>query len=267
VSEIFQEVEEEFRREQMAKLWAKYRIPVVGGAVALVLAVAGYQGWTYWQAERISASSRSFDAAVQLQVGQNTKGAAEGFAKLSAEGTSGYAILAKFQEAALRAEMGEQKTALKLYEEISRESADPLFRDFAMLRSGLLTIESAALGDTKKRIEQIATGSGPWRVLAMELLAYASWREGKNDEALKLYAQIDAIPSVPANTKRRAMEMKALIEGGLTLAELNKLPAAPSTPSSLPGSMLLPPEPSAPSSLLGPADALVLPDPTQPPTP
>ncbi len=270
MSDVFQEVEEEYRREQMAKLWAKYRIPAIAGALVLVLAVAGYQGWTYWQAERISASSRGFDAALKLLETDDKKGAAERLAKLSADSTSGYSILAKFQEAALRAEMGEAKAALKLYEDISRGSSDPLFRDYAVLRASLLTIETASLDETKKRIESIAAGSGPWRVLAMELLAYASWRADKKDEALKLYAQIDATPDASPTAKRRATEMKAVIEGGLTLGDLKKLPAASATTPvlpSLPGSSLLPPETAAPSSLLGPDDAVILPDPTQPPSP
>ena len=266
MSDVFQEVQEEYRREQMAKLWAKYRIPAIGGALALILAVAGYQGWTYWNTQRISASSRGFDAALALLDNDDKKGSAERLAKVSADGTSGYALLAKFQEAALRAELGGQKTALKLYDEISRATSDPLFRDYAVLRAGLLTVETASLEDTKKRIDSIATGSGPWRVLAMELLAYASWRADRKDEALKLYAQIDATPSAPATTKRRATEMKALIEGGLTLADLKKLPSA-SAPATLPGSMLLPAEPAPPSSLLGPADAPILPDLFQPPSP
>ena len=44
MSDLFQEVEEEYRREQAAKLWTKYRTPLVAGVVALVVAVAGFEG-------------------------------------------------------------------------------------------------------------------------------------------------------------------------------------------------------------------------------
>jgi hypothetical protein len=65
VSDIFQEVQEEYRREQMAKLWAKYRVAIVGGATALIVAVAGYQAYSYWRSGVLEQSSRAYDAVSQ----------------------------------------------------------------------------------------------------------------------------------------------------------------------------------------------------------
>ena len=277
MSDVFQEVQEEYRREQMAKLWVKYRIPLIGGAVALVLAVAGYEGWTYWRNEQAMASSRAFDAGLKLLDSDDQKAAAERFAKLSGKAVGGYKVLAKLQEAAIREQSGEQVVAAKLFDEVARDSSDPIIGDMATIRSGLILIETASLADMKTRFQPIASGKGPWRTAAAELLAYASWRAGKSDEALKLYGEIVAADSSPEKAKRRATEMKALIEGGMTLADLNK--SLVNAPTSAPGASLLPfglepPKPDAPGSLLGPADMPALPDalqnpddPLKPPTP
>ena len=40
----------------------------------------------------------------------------------------------------------------------------------------------------------------------MEMLAYATWRAGKKDEALKIYADVQALPDVPQGVKRRSIE-------------------------------------------------------------
>lgn len=266
MSDVFQEVEEEYRRQQLAKVWEKYRIPMIGGAVALVLGVAAYQGWNYWHTEQVLASSRAFDAAVKELDGNDSKAAADRFAKLGEKGAGGYDLLAKLQVAGILGQAGNVAGALKAYDAIERDTSDPLFADLARLRAAILTVETASLEETHKRLDPIIAGSGPWRAGALEMLAYASWRAGKQEEAIKLYDQILALAGAPEKTQRRAKEMKALLEGGLTLAQLNK--SEPIMPSSTaPGLLpfgLTPPQPEAPGSLLGPADMPALPDPTQP---
>lgn len=263
VSDVFQEVEEEYRRAQMAKFWAQYRVPVIGGATALVLAVAGYQAWSYWRSEQIVASSRAFDSALKILEADDRKGAGERFAKLAKVGVAGYATLSRFQEAALRNDAGDRAAALKIYDEIAKSASDPLFGELAIVRSVLLTVETASLEETRTKIGGIAAGTSAWAPIGKELLAYASWRAGKKDEALKLYKQIIASDSVPEKTKRRSVEMKALIEGGLTLADINKLPPLPAGSSG--GMSLLPPA-DLPRSLLNPEDMPAIPDPLKPST-
>lgn len=264
MSDIFQEVQEEYRQQQAAKLWEKYRVAVITGVSALVLGVAGYQGWRYWHQGQVEASSREFEKIAELvAAGQgNEKDAADRLAKLAASGTSGYAMAAAFQEAGLRAQMGDIKAALKLYDGLATRVSDPLFRDYAKLRAAILVVETESLETVAKRLEPVAKGTGPWRAPAMEMLAYASWRGGKKDEALKLYKEVQAIDNAPKNIVRRANEMTTLINAGMKLSDLNVKPGTV-TPG---GSLLLPPttplQPTLddPASLLGPLTG-------QPPTP
>lgn len=283
MSDVFQEVEEEYRREQMAKLWKKYQVPIIGAAAALILGVAGFQGWNYWRARQLDASSRNLEAiAAKIDAGTGSeKSAADDLARLAATGAGGYPLAAQFQEAALRAELGDAKAAVKLYDAISAKgSGGAVFSDYARLRAALVLSETAPLAELETRLKPIA-GNGPcaygasaWCVQAQEILAYATWRAGKKDDALKIYANILALPlepevaiSAPGENKRyisrtiqrRAKEMSALIEDGMTLNDLKVQPALPAADNE---PLLLPPtpEPAQPSSLLGP-------DPVQPPTP
>ena len=45
--DLFREVNEELRREQMKKLWDKIGPLVIGGAVAIVVIIGGSQWWAY----------------------------------------------------------------------------------------------------------------------------------------------------------------------------------------------------------------------------
>lgn len=262
MSDVFQEVQEEYRREQMAKLWAKYRVAIVAGVAALIVGVAGYQGWTYWRARQLDASSRGLEAAAQMlsQGAGMEKEAADSLAKIAATGIGGYPLAAQFQEAALRAEMGDAKAAVEIYDSIAAKgSGGALMRDYANLRAAILLSETAPLDEIKNRLEPLVKGDSSWRLQAMEILAYAMWRAGKKDEALKLYADIQAAPNVPDGTKRRALEMSALISAGMKLSDIKTPLLLPPGPSSGIEPLLLPPTPSPapedPSSLLGPSPA------------
>jgi hypothetical protein len=268
VSDVFQELQEEHRRQQLADLWKKIQIPVIGAAVLAVLAVGGYQYWTYWRGEQALASSRAFDAGMREIEADNAKGAIERFQKLGEKAVGGYALLARLQEAALHGRTGEVDKAVKLYEQVARDHSDPLFSGLAVMRAALLTVETASLDDMRKRLDPLAAKAGPWQAGALELLAYANWRAGKGADAIKLYEQVLAMPAAPEKLKRRAEEMKALLDGGLTFEFMNKrlISAAPGRPL-LPFG-LDPSTPLLPGSLFGQeAPEAPVPAPTETPAP
>jgi hypothetical protein len=271
-----QEIQEEYRRAQAEKLWQQYRVPLIAGITVLLLAVAGYQGWSYWHAGKVDESSREFERVAELVASGpgKEKEAADRFAKLAATASSGYAMAARFQEAGLRAEMRQFPAALKIYDEISASTSDPLFRDYAQIRAATLMLEAESLANTTKRLGSIAAGSGPWAVIAKELLAYASWRAGKKDEALKLYAEVIAAKNAPSGSARRAKEMTTLINAGLKLSDLNTKPGIstpgvtpmllqPAQPGQGPNPLLPDAAPPEEPGLLGPA----MPEQPTPPTP
>ena len=234
MSDVFQEVEEEYRREQMAKLWQKYRVAVVGRRGGIGCRCCRVPGLDLLARAPNRNSSRGFEiVAEKIASGAGReKEAADDLAKIAAGGAAGYPVAARFQEAALRAEMGDVKAAVKLYDAIVAKGAGgQLFRDYAQLRASLLLSETAPLDDIKKRLEPIAgsapcaTSASPWCVQAQEVLAYATWRAGKKAEALKLYEHILALEVEPETavtaqgeakryisriTNRRAKEMSAL---------------------------------------------------------
>jgi hypothetical protein len=283
VSDIFQEVEEEYRRQQMADLWKKYRILIIAGVSVIIGGVALYQGWHYWRTSLVEQSSRDFEKAAELiSVIANDKAkrdeAAKQLEKLANEGTSGYSLAAKLQAAALLSDFGNDKQAIAIYDEVANSGGDSVFRDYAQIRAALLTVDKATLDETKKRVEAIAQGNGTWRVLAMELLAYSSWRAGKTAEALKLYAEIQKVESVPNGSKRRALEMESLINSGMKVSDVKiptrtgipdasvlqpAMPEGGTAPLLLQPSTPAPAAPGAPATPTAPAPTT----PAQPPTP
>lgn len=283
MSDIFQEVQEEYRREQLAQAWTKYRVPIVASAVALVVAVAGYQGWTYWHDSMVANSSREFEVASQLMATPQTAAQAiPAFAKLGKEGWGGYPVVANFQEAAARAGSGDVKGAIALYDRIAADgTGGALFSDYARVRASILLVDTAPLGEIEKRLKDVAGSTSPWRISAEELLAYAYWRAGNKTEASRLLELIKANPLATSGAKQRATQFAAMIAAGLKVADLKKPAAAPAPALDMPLFPARPdinampteaPAPDAPSPPAAPTPAAPgaptnTPAPTTPPSP
>src|SRR3974377_444310 len=90
VSDIFQEVDEEVRREQLKKLWERYGNYIVAAAALVLAAIAAWRAYGWWQAKLAAENGAQFEAAISLAgTGKHTE-AAGAFAKNSAARTWGY---------------------------------------------------------------------------------------------------------------------------------------------------------------------------------
>jgi hypothetical protein len=66
VSDIFTEVDEEVRREQLKKLWERYSNLIIGAAILVVAAVGAWRGYEYWQARKAAEAGAAYEAALKL---------------------------------------------------------------------------------------------------------------------------------------------------------------------------------------------------------
>ena len=58
MSELFDEVDEDVRRDQLKKLWDQYSIYIVAAALLMVAAVGGWRGYQYLEAKKAAAGRR-----------------------------------------------------------------------------------------------------------------------------------------------------------------------------------------------------------------
>ena len=100
MSELFDEVDEEVRRDQLKKLWDQYSIYIVAGALLIIAAVGGWRGYQYLEAKKAAEAGSAFDAAVELSEQNKHAEAEAAFNKLAATAPSGYRMLARLRAAA-----------------------------------------------------------------------------------------------------------------------------------------------------------------------
>jgi len=212
VTDIFNEVDEEIRRDRMMAIWRRYGVFFIAAAVVLVLAVGGYEGWKAWQQKRAVEDAAAFGAAVELSRDGKHAEAAAAFRRLAAEGTPGYRTIASLRAAAAEAAAGDLGLAVLAYEQAAKDSAAaPLYRELAELMAAYERLDQADLAEMRRRLEPIA-GDGPWRHLARELLGLAALKAGDTAAARKSFAEVADDAAAPAGARARSAELLASLK-------------------------------------------------------
>jgi hypothetical protein len=210
VTDIFREVDEEVRREQLMKLWGRYQVLIIAAVFLVVAGVGGWRVYEWWETKRADEFGTRFEQAIALSDSGQHAEAEANFARIAEEGTSSYRPLARLRQATEVARR-DQAAAIKIYDEISRDAAvEQILRDLASVRAAALLIDQGSYNDARKLIEPIATQRRDFRHTARELLALAAWKAGDKAGASKWYAAILTDPEAPASSRSRVEMLMAL---------------------------------------------------------
>jgi hypothetical protein len=211
VSELFDEVDEDVRRDQLKKLWEQYSIYIVAGALLIIASVGGWRGYQYVEARKAAEAGAAFDKAVELSDASKHTEAEAAFADLAAKGPSGYRVLARLRMAT---EVANRDTAAaaKLFDEITADrSVDVAVQDLARIRAAQLLLETTTYPNMKERLEAAAAPGATFRHTARELLALSAWRA---NDAVATRQWLDLIANdgeTPPSLRSRAEALQALL--------------------------------------------------------
>jgi hypothetical protein len=211
---LFEEIDDELRQDRAHKLWRAYGHYVVGGALALVISVAGYQGWQKYQLSTRIADSRKFIAAAGLADANKFDAAFKAFAELSDSGGKGYQLLARFNQARLLAEKGEAGTAATAYRGLADDpDVTPIYRSLAVVLGALqeLNVAGTDRAALEKRLEPLMADSSPWRFSARELTGLLAKQSGDTAKAKKLFFGLADDRMAPQGIRNRAREMLSIL--------------------------------------------------------
>jgi hypothetical protein len=211
VSELFDEVDEDVRREQLKKLWDRYSIYIVAGALLIVAAVGGWRGYEYLEAKKAAEAGLAFDAAVELSEQNKHAEAEAAFTKLAATAPSGYRMLARLRAAAEVASRDPQ-AAVKMYDDISADrSIGAAEQDLAKIRAAGLLLETATYPNMLQRLEGAAKPEATFRHSARELLALSAWRANDTAATRQWLDMIANDGETPSGLRSRAEALQALL--------------------------------------------------------
>lgn len=206
MADIFQEVEEDVRRERAEKLWKRFAPLVLGVAVALVLAVGGVTAWRQYVASERAASSDRFNVALGQAASGDSAGGIAALGALAQDAREPYATLARLRQAALMAEAGD-KSAAFAFADAAAKATDPLVRDYAELMAVVQSINTDPADAVIAKLEPLAAPGKPWRALARDYLAFLAYKKGDVATARKVWEEIRTDEQAAPSQKARALEL------------------------------------------------------------
>ncbi|HEU0084780.1 MAG TPA: tetratricopeptide repeat protein [Bradyrhizobium sp.] len=211
MSELFDEVDEEVRREQLKKLWERYSIFIIAGAILIIAAVGGWRGYQYFEARKAAEAGAAFEAAADLSEQNKHAEAEAAFTKLAASAPYGYRVLARLRTAAEVA-FRDPQAAAKLYDDVAADrSVGTPEQDLARIRAASLLLDTASYNNMLQRLESATAPDATYRHTARELLALSAWRANDAAAARQWLDMIANDGETPASLRSRAEALQALL--------------------------------------------------------
>lgn len=213
MNEFFREVDEDFRRDQVAKFWKRWGGYFVGAVVLVVVGVAGWLYWNYLETTRAQeAAARFYEAQQQIQQANVATGQ-DLLEELAGSGTGDYALLARFRLAASRGAQNPEAGALA-FDALADDATIPSnFRDLARLRGALLRLDTQ-FEIAAAQLQSLATPENPYRHSAREALGLAALNRGDYNAAGTWFDQLAIDSETPQALRGRLEIYSALVAAG-----------------------------------------------------
>ena len=211
MSELFDEVDEDVRRDQLKKLWDQYSIYIIAGALLIIAAVGGWRGYQYLEAKKAAEAGAAFGKAVELSEQDKHAEAEAAFTSLATSAPWGYRMLARLRAAA-EAARHDPQAAVKMYDDIAADrSIGASEQELAKVRAAGLLLDTATYPTMLERLEAEAGSSGTFRHTAREMLALSAWRANDTSAARKWLDLIANDGDTPSSRRTRAESLQALL--------------------------------------------------------
>ncbi len=211
MSELFDEVDEEVRRDQLKKLWDQYSIYIIALALLIIAGVGGWRGYQYLEAKKAAEAGAAFDKAAELSDANKHAEAEAAFADLAAKAPWGYRILARLRTAAEVANR-DKSVAAKMFDDIAADtSVGAPERDLARIRAAQLLLETTTYPNMLQRLEPATAAGATFRHTARELLALSAWRANDTAATRQWLDLIANDGESPPSLRSRAEALQALL--------------------------------------------------------
>lgn len=206
MADIFDEIEEDLRRDRMKELWQRYGNYILVLALLIIVGVAGNQGYDYWVKTKSQVSGNIFFEALTAENSLDALNDAVSHLP------DGYAMLARFRMAALYAEDGNSSAAEKSYLELSEDtSINSFYRDIALLLSVMNAPSSLDKNMLIERISDISGFAGPLQGLALEKKAGLHLELNEVDMAISSLTLASELSDIPPSLRQRVAQSLAII--------------------------------------------------------
>jgi hypothetical protein len=206
MADIFDEIDEELKKDKAQLLWVSYGKFVIAAVAAVILAVGSTQGYKAWKTKQAEIAANAYQLAVE------SDDVVEALNATMADLTDGYEMLAQFRAAAAKAADGDSVGAVANYMILAENKAiKPLYQQAALL----LAVMNAPEGTDPRQLQvQLATltaAPGPWQGLALEQSAALDLEKNDQAAALEKFETILGLAEISPELRQRASQLETIL--------------------------------------------------------
>jgi hypothetical protein len=183
MADIFDEVSEELKQDQLKQIWNNYSKYIISVAFILFISVLGYFFYDKWKLEKIEVSSSQFFSGIEKLEKKEFLSSIEIFSKNVDQAHQGYKTLSLFGIAEANFKIGKVDEMILNYKSIyENQNIDVYYRDLARLLS-VMKDNVSSFEIQKKILDPILNSPSKLQLLAAELEIMLLIRFNKIDEA------------------------------------------------------------------------------------
>jgi hypothetical protein len=231
VTDIFEEVNEELRRDTFADWWKKYRVFVIS---VIVLAIGGVGIWEFMKAQRasdIDRQARVFDTGTAALEKGDLAAAKTAYAQLSNE-KDGFGALANLMLASIEHDQSKDPKLMEPHLRAAAERNDGLVGDIATLKLAYAVADTAEMAQLEAAVKPLIDKGGYAGALAREVVAAKALATGDVERARAEYTALSFELEAPENLKLRASQALGTLPKAAPAA--TPAPATSATPAATP---------------------------------
>ena len=185
MADIFDEVSEELKQDQLIKTWKKYSKLIITLIFLIIISLVSYQAYITWNKKKMEEISEQYFQALENLADKNFSKSQSLFLKNSQNLKSGYSILSLFGLAESNYKNGKIDDMILNYKTIYEDkSIDIYYRNLSRILS-VLKDNSSSFEQQKLLLEPILNSPSILQILAAELEVLLFIKFDKIEEAIR----------------------------------------------------------------------------------
>jgi hypothetical protein len=219
MSDIFREVDEEYRQEQFLRFWHENAKSII---LILIVAIAVASGISLWKAHHRKMQEEqtlALSQALDTTDGKPPAEARDIMVKAADTLTGSRKVAAEMAAARFAAKAGDTDGAVKLYAAVADDHDATDSAAIARISSLTLRIDSGDPDQLSKELQPFTGDDNPYRFSARQLEGVLALRQRDYAKAKDIFTALAADPATPPGIKQTAQALQTIAP----------LPAAPAT--------------------------------------
>jgi hypothetical protein len=207
MADIFDEIDEELKKDKAQLLWVRYGKFVIAAVAAVILAVGSAQGFKAWKTKQAKTAANAYQLAV------DTDDVVVSLSQAMADLTDGYEMLAQFHMAAAKAADGDSDGAVADYMMLAESKAiKPLYQQAALLLAVMNAPDGTDPKQSQDQLAPLTATPGPWQGLALEQSAALDLEKSDPAAALEKFASILGLAELSPELRQRASQLVTILK-------------------------------------------------------